>query len=129
MRNLIATIFLAALAGNACAEWTLLTKTDAQTTYADIDNVRLSGTTAKIWMLMDFVTPKPLPDMPSYSSSAGIYEFDCAEQRYRALQRTAYQGQMRQGEMVITSNTSLEWSYVPPGTASAEWLRIVCKKK
>ena len=83
MRNSTIAIFLAALAGNACAGWTVTAKDDTQTAYADIDNIRHIGSTARMWTMMDFATPKSLPGLPKYVSTVRLQEFDCIACRHR----------------------------------------------
>jgi hypothetical protein len=129
MRNSIIAIFLAGLAGNACAEWTVTDKNGVQTSYADIDNILHSGNTVKMWTLIDLVKLKIIDKEQGYLSSLLLYEFDCTELRARVVQGSAYEGHMRSGARIFNDNTPWEWEYVQPNTIKDGWLKIACNKK
>jgi hypothetical protein len=129
MRNSVVAIFLAALAGNACAGWTAIYKNDDATIYADMDAIRRSNNIVKMWMLTDYARIQSLSSGVSYLSVVALSEFDCAEQRLRTLQTSAFQGKMREGANVYTAaNTPWPWTYVEPGTINQVYLKVACKK-
>lgn len=128
MRNEIVAIFLAALTGNAVAGWTALSRSETQISYVDKDSIRSSGSTVKMWSLVDYVQPRKLNNKVEYLSTVTLHEFDCADRRMRTLQSSAYEGQMREGANVyIASNTPWKWEYVEPGTVGEAKLEVACK--
>lgn len=128
MRNTIATIFLAALAGNACAGWTVIDTRDSERTYVDLDSARRSTGTSKIWTMLDYSDRQYVTDSVHFQSIVMLYEFDCVEQRKRILQSTMYEGAMRDGGSVYTSMVVKPWEYVQPGTIDDLKFKAACKK-
>ena len=129
MRNIIATLSLAALTGNAVAGWIVASDTDGHTRYVDVNTIRRSANTVKMWTLLDYKQPELDSNGKSYLSSVRISEYDCAERRTRVLQASRYQGKMRGGDMVSSTNHTFSWDYVEPGTVGETILEIACKKK
>lgn len=129
MRHSIILVCLAALSGNACAEWTVINSADGVTQYADKATMRRSGRTVKMWTLTDYLKAMPFPPDKYYSSAVTLSEYDCADQRRRVLKKSFYAGQMRVGEMVFSTDSPWEWDYVEPGTVGEYLLQVACKKK
>ena len=129
MRNSLATIFLAVLAGNAAAAWTVINEVNGITEYVDVTTIRHSANTIKMWTLRDYNQTQKLPSGADYSSSVTLYEFDCTEQRVRAMQVTAHEGHMQQGQQVFFAGDPWQWAYASPGTVGEIQLQIACKKR
>lgn len=130
MRNSLLAVLLAALAGNAMAEWTVIETTSTKTSYVDRDTIRGSGTTVKMWLMTDYAQPKSFSTTKSFSSTVAYEEFDCAELRSRTLESIAYQGHLKEGAVIYSpSDTPWGWSYVVPGSVGEMALRAACTKK
>lgn len=129
MRSTLAIMFLAVVAGNATAAWTVINSVDGSTEYVDKDSVRRSANTVKMWTLTDYETPRVMPSGDRYSSTVALREFDCAESRTRVLQTSANEGKMREGKRVFSTSDPWEWAYAEPGTVGEIRQKIACKKK
>ena len=55
-----------------------------------------------------------------------MFEYDCKEERYRILFYSDHSGPMVTGNALGSANEPSTWSYVPPGSNSADMLKLVC---
>ena len=124
MKRLLTTLALFA-ALPAWAAWTLLGESDAGNDYIDWATLRVEGNLRRVWLLIDLKGPQP----DSMHSFRIFEEFDCTEDRGRTLQKDLFTGQMAGGEFVPGERPKPGgWIYIPPGTLSESWFRVVCSR-
>jgi hypothetical protein len=128
MRKLISAVVLALLAGNASAAWTLVDDGARKATYLEMDSIRRSNESVKVFALTDYKVEQTFKGGTRYFSTVILYEFDCADQRRRALQAAAYSEITRGGTRVFNITEPSEWEYVEPGTIDDAKMRVACKK-
>ena len=125
---------LMAVSAGAMAEWT---KIGGGTTassgdfddYADLSTIRKSGSTAKMWTLKDFKKAQTEPSGKSYFSTIARDEFDCNEEKIRSLSLHCYSGNMKNGDIVWSDDSSGEWRSIIPGSTGETRLKIACGAK
>lgn len=104
--------------------WVLQGSTPKTDFYIDLDSLKINGTLRRIWELHDMKTPQQ-----GFRSSRHLSEYDCQEERWRILQQYTYVERMGSGPMSNNSHYADQWSYIAPGTAGADILKLVCAKK
>ena len=111
------------------AEWTKVGGTDDMTSYADFGTIKRKGNKVKMWGLYDFKTVQKVGN-DSFLSSVSRNEYDCEEETVRLLDFYWYSGNMRQGEIVVSStNLKRESKSIMPDTFNDDFLKIACGKK
>ncbi|WP_426110422.1 surface-adhesin E family protein [Massilia sp. PWRC2] len=132
MRTLFLTVVLSGLAGNAAAEWTLISEGANNNLYADFATVRRSGGNVKVWTLSDRAKATMSPGNPAktYRSMVTLQEVDCSDEKMRALQLTTYENGMGAGKQLdfATRANNPSWQYAEPGTVAEDVVKAVCKK-
>jgi hypothetical protein len=98
----------------------------AFTHYIDPETVRKTPNGRRAWMMNDFERPQPDPS-GSYRSSKELEEFDCAGERNRTLQGSAFSGQMGTGLVVTSLDSAGRWLIVSPGSVAEAQLKAVCR--
>jgi hypothetical protein len=111
----------------AYAEWVEVGITDEATVYADPDTIRRKGDLVKMWYLHDFKTTQTVLKK-SYVSSRSQDEYDCTEDRHRALASTSFSGHMGSGKVRSSYSIKGKWEPVPPGTITQALWKVACDK-
>jgi len=128
MTRLLFIIFLFLSSSPAYAEWVEVGITDEATVYADPDTIRRKGDLVKMWYLHDFKTTQTVLNK-SYLSSRSQNEYDCKEDRHRALASTSFSGNMGSGKVRSSYSIKGKWEPVPPGTITQILWKLACDKK
>ena len=131
MKKLLMGLMLLVTAGAAGAEWTAAGGTGELIQYVDRATIRKSGNLVKMWDLADYKTVQTSPSTGvSYFSDKGQREYDCKEEKRRLLAFTWFDGKMGSGKVVHnTSETSMKWSPLQPGSIGEALWKIACGKK
>jgi hypothetical protein len=127
MTRLLLIIFLFLSSSPAYAEWVEVGITDEATVYADPDTIRRKGDLVKMWYLHDFKTTQTVLKK-SYLSSRSQDEYDCTEDRHRALASTSFSGNMGSGKVRSSYSIKGKWEPVPPGTITQTLWKVACDK-
>jgi hypothetical protein len=117
--------------GPAYGEWIAIDQNTqlGLTTYFDPDTIRRTGDRVKMWVLHDFKTIQTI-DGDSYLSIKGQREYDCAEERERAITFTQFSGNMGSGKVVLTAlDERRKWEPVQPGSVGQTLWNFACDKK
>ena len=128
MTQLLLIIFLFLSSSPAYAEWVEVGITNEATVYADPDTIRRKGDLVKMWYLHDFKTTQTVLNK-SYLSSRSQDEYDCTEDRHRALASTSFSGNMGSGKVRSSYSIKGKWEPVPPGTITQALGKVACDKK
>ena len=131
MKRLLLGLMLAMTASAASAKWTGVDYDDELITYVDRATIRRSGNFVKMWELKDYKTVRTSPSTGySYLSAKGQEEYDCKEEKTRLLAFTWFDGKMGSGKVVHnTSETSMKWSPIQPGSIGEALWKIACGKQ
>ena len=126
---IITTIFLSSLmmASVANAKWAEVARSfDGNIFYVDLERIRKHDGKVYFWRLSNY-------SKPGYNGtmSSEIYiEAECGRFRLRWLNQTYYNGPMRSGKTLYSTNTpQKEWIYLPPNSAREDILKAVCNHK
>jgi hypothetical protein len=128
MQTVLLTLLLALTSTGALAEWVLGGETENATWYYDPDTIRVTGSKVKMWTLADYKTALTA-GRAKFLSTKTRSEFDCADEQVRILYTALYAGQKGAGDTVSSSNVSMEWEPVAPGTTGESLLQIACSKR
>lgn len=128
MKKVVVTALLTALAGNAMAEWTLLSEGARGNLYMNKGEIRRAKHTVAVWTLQDLKETMSLSDDIVYLSVVQLEEFDCRNARNRVLQATVYEDQMAEGKALFSSDQPTAWRHVQPGTIGRKTLDNACNK-
>ena len=132
LKNSLIGLMLMAVSAGAMAEWTKISGGVSTNTfsYADLSSIRKSGSTAKIWILIDHNEVKTTPNGKSYLSVMERFEYDCNEEKSRGLSIYFYSGNMKNGDIVESVDTEEnQWHSILPESVGATHLKIACGAK
>lgn len=130
MRNAVLMMLLAGVSSVAAAEWVYVGRDPSGTTvYLDPATVRRSGSTLKMWNLIDYgKNQAPETAKPIFSSNTDV-EYDCQQKRVRSLFYSVHSGKMASGELVFLSSDVGDWRPVSPGSVEEVLWNIACRKQ
>ena len=127
MSKLLIAALLAVFSTSVLAEWTAVSFSDKQTTYADLSTIRKSGNKVKMWRLYDRKVAETVAANKPFLSIAGQDEYDCKEEISRTLTFTFYSKNMGAGEVVHNSrNLHEEPEPILPGSVAATLFKVAC---
>jgi hypothetical protein len=109
---------------SAWAEWVRLGGSGDSTIYVDPASIRRDGDMRKAWDIVDLQTRSKSGAM----SFRGMNEYDCKNERRRALAVSAHSGSMASGDTLTSISDIGDWKEIPPNTANAAILKAVCDK-
>lgn len=115
-------IAVAMAAGPVSAEWTLAIETDQTNYYVDNSTFKIAHGMRQVWVLRDNKQPSKYGDQ----SSTALFQFDCAQRRYRTLRNSTYTGQMATGRITATVNETQAWSVLRTETPGGLLTKIAC---
>ena len=125
MKKIIIACLLATSAASTFAEWTAFFETGTSTFYIDYESIRKEGSNRKFWYLSN---AKQRQNDDEGMSRLVRPEVDCKEERYRLLSNAVYSESMAGGQVLFNRSSLGPWAEIPPGTAVASMLKIVCAK-
>lgn len=106
-------------------DWYKIGDSAPMTHYANVSSIRLEGSIAAIWLLLDY---KALQQDSSGAimSDEMLAEFDCKEKKTRLVATNARAGSMATGAVVSCDSTAYEWRPLRPGTVEETAAKIAC---
>ena len=112
------------------AKWTEVGSKDGDiTSYADFGTIKKKGNKVKMWGLYDYKKVQKFENY-RYLSSLTRFEYDCEEETVKELDIHWYSGNMRQGEIVVsTTNIKNEAESIMPESIYEGLFKIACGKK
>ncbi len=122
----ILALLLLMASSTASANWTQISADATTTTYADAATAQKSGSTTKMWSLVDFKGFQRMVEVGYFSRKLQV-EYDCAAARSRGLAQSFHSENMGVGKVVYSDDTAQEWEPVEPGTLSESLLKAACK--
>jgi len=125
-KKIILACVLASSAASAFAEWTSVAETSQATYYIDLSTIRKDGVMRKVWGIHDL---KKL-ESNGWASVRSRNEYDCKEERYRALSLSSHSEPMAGGTAMFTNRFENpdSWRQIPPGTDVEAIMKIVCAR-
>lgn len=113
------------IATPAWADWVQLSESaNGTVSYIDPSTIRKNGNFRKVWGLQNFRDR----NSDGVMSMRALDEFDCIEERSRLLSISVHSEHMAEGVMLYSGTPPSDWKFIPPGSASAYILKIVCAK-
>ncbi len=125
MKKLLITLLASlVLNGSAWAEWVKVDESDFSYRYIDPATIRKDGNLVRVWEIID---NKKRDEYGALSLRARA-EYDCKQERFRALSVSQHSGPMAGGTILTSSASSEQWKDIPPNTVGETVLKIVCAK-
>ena len=115
----------------AYAEWVSLGDTGSAggyTVYVDPDTIRSMGSQVKMWSLLDFKTTQT-EEQTLFLSSRAQQQYDCEEERFRALAYTRFSDNMGRGTAVFNTSGQGTWQPVAPDSIGHALWEFACAKQ
>lgn len=131
MKKICAALALTAMYSNVIAEWVKLDPKNNTNIvmYVDHATIRKTGSTSKMWSLIDLKTQKVDSDSGKpFFSSKDQSEYDCKNKRMRLLFFSNHSKNMGSGDVVYFSKPTLEWTPIPPDSFLERLWRVACGK-
>ncbi len=119
-------IFLLLVSSPAWAGWKSIGEDDTGTSYADTATIVKSGTTAKMWSMLDYKSFQRMVEVGYFSQKAQV-EYDCKGRQFRGLTLSLHAEHMGEGKVIYADETPHEWEAVEAGTVNEMLLKIACK--
>ena len=114
-------------------EWITVKETtstnDRFVTYAAPSTIRKTGTTVKMWSMMESMDIQGTPSDRPHFSWIDDWEYDCEGKRLRPLEFRAYSGKMGTGGNVLSQNSVELMMAVNPGSVGEALWKIACGKE
>lgn len=137
MRSIAAVIMLLSTASFVAAderrlssdnvEWSEVGETDIALVYLNEGTIRATSQGKQAWVLANFKDRIPGPTPGStVASRLALYEFHCAELRFRSLATFWYSEPKGAGEVLDTDRADASWSYPSPHSVLFGVLSRVC---
>jgi hypothetical protein len=101
---------------------------ETSTMYADPATIHRTGEMVNMWTVLDFKAAQARPYGTPYMSQKTQHEYDCKEQRARAIHFLRYSENMGGGEVVPTDSDPEEWKPVATGSVVEKLWQIACRK-
>lgn len=120
-------LLLSLVASPALAEWVRNgSSSDGSTAfYYDPATIRVNGNMRLVWEVQDLKERAKEGGL----SNRALWEYDCKEEQHRILSFSMYSGPMVTGNTLISDGKPGQWDYVPPRSADADMLKMVCSVK
>lgn len=124
LKKLTASVMLMLSASTVWSKWIVIAESSdkTETHYIDPDKIKRNGNSITIWEVIDLKQTKD-----KVRSFRAKVEYDCKNERVRALSVSANSGNMASGEVLELTNSTGEWTDVPPGTSAATKMNLVCQ--
>ena len=127
MRTVILMLLLAGVSGSAAAAWVELGRDEpeALTVYTDPTTIRKADNIVKMWVLFDYKTARAV-GRQTYRSERAQQEYDCKEERVRALCFTDHSENMAKGAVVFRISMPGDWAPVERGSVNEILEKAAC---
>ena len=126
-------MLVAACSGPVPTDWIMVkdrTLTgDGSVTYAAPSTIRKTGTTVRMWSMIDSKdTQGAALDRP-HISWINEWEYDCQVKRLSPIVFREYSGKMGTGENMFSLTPSSQWLAMKPGSVSETLWTMACAKE
>jgi hypothetical protein len=130
MKRLLATALLSLTCLAAHAEWILITDGvgEEQKFYGESTSRQWTGTTVKIWMMMDLKKPDKIDAKRSFLSTKEQIQFNCQEKTQQILFSAFYSQRMGQGETIYRRVEPLKLEPIVPDSIFEDIRQWACQK-
>lgn len=125
MNKICVAVVLALLSSGAWAGWELVASGSGVRSYADKTTIRRSGTTVKMWALIDHDNAQTVAGVLNFSTKS-LDDYDCVGERWRTLHYLVFSDHMGAGEIVHTGKVTFEWAPISPGSQGQTLWNIAC---
>lgn len=123
-KKLFVGLGLSVLIGIAPAQsWTVVSASDDAVFFVDASSIRVDGSFLRIWVMTDYERH------PAWKSTIGANQVDCKEDKFRALQLTAFAGPKGTGTVLGEVSYPDAWRLTVPGSAWERMIRWVCSRR
>lgn len=127
MRKVILMLALSLICNSALAEWTAIEESHSLVAYVDYATIRKYENKVKMWSIFDYKkSQNAVGSNKKYLSTKSRNEYDCYEEKVRALSIAVYTGNMGQGDVLYTDSIVGTWDEVAPGTINKSIWDIAC---
>ena len=126
MRKMLVLLVIAAVSGNAVAEWVAIGVNDFQTLYVDRSTILRAGTTVKMWGLHDLKSPQRARGSKPFLSTAIYTEYNCANRLERDVSSVFYADSLGKGAVIHSDSDMTKWASISPNTASDSAWQVAC---
>ena len=126
LKQIIFAVVLTVSAVPVMAGWMKYSESDESDQYIDLSSIRKSGDLRKVWQMWDY----RIRGKYGQSSQTLRTEFNCKDETTRLLVVNGYEEPLANGKVLssVTHNND-QWFDIPPDTAGARALELVCAKK
>ena len=125
MKKLLLTLLTTLmLTGAAWAEWVKVAQSDIIDKYIDPATIRKNGNLVRVWEIHNHKKR----DKDGKLSLRARAEYDCKQERFRALSVSEHSGPMASGTTLLSDSSDNQWQDIPPNTFAEDVLKIVCAK-
>ena len=114
------------LSSPAWAGWKSVGEDDTGTSYADAATIVRSGTSAKMWSLLDYKSFQRMVEVGYFSKKAQV-EYDCREKKLRGLSLSLHAEHMGEGKVIYDDDSAHDWEEVDTGSLNETLLKMACK--
>ena len=115
---------LTALSFGAFASWVEYGDTNTQIHFIDFTTIRKDGDTRTFWTMIN----NKKRDKDGSMSERHKQIINCKSETYAILQFTAFTQVNLGGSVTLQITHPPKWTHVPPRTAVAELMRLVCSR-
>lgn len=119
-------LILAIVSSGVLAGWEPVGSTGSFDLYVDRNTIRKSGTTVKMWHLIDYKTLQKESGSESYWSTKTQSEYNCNEESSRSIYYLDNTEKMGGGNVAYTGDRVLNWKPVPPESVGKKLLNVAC---
>ena len=126
LKQIIVAVVLTVSAVPVMAGWMKYSESDESDQYIDLSSIRKSGDLRKVWQMWDY----RIRGKYGQSSQTLRTEFNCKDETTRLLVVNGYEEPLANGKVLssVTHNNDQRFD-IPPDTAGARALELVCSKK
>lgn len=125
LTKLVSTSLLVATSALA-ASWTGVGEDASGTYFADATAIEKSGTTAKMWSILDYKGFQRMVEVGYWSQKSQV-EYDCAAPRMRGLSVALLSEKMGGGKPVYEDHSAHDWEDIAAGSMSEALRKVACK--
>ena len=116
MKKLLVALLLSLFSASAMAECTPVNVRDHGDSlyFVDLDTIHKTDHMVRMWELADHKTEKQFGNI-NFLSAKMHAEFDCKEEKRRALSAVYFSDHMGSGDVIHRTNYAGQWKPVPQG--------------
>jgi hypothetical protein len=119
-------IFLLLVSSAAWADWKSVGEDSVAAVYADPTTIVRTGSTAKLWSLLDYKDVQRMVEV-GYLSQKALVEYDCAKRKARNLSFALHADHMGEGKVIYQDTSPNQWEPVSAGSISETLWNVACK--